>query len=110
MSVWTKRDLLDLKDLSKEEEAYGIITGDNLAQVASQTLKNLYAYKRGSEYPVYSPLIGFEKEEIIAIARKIGTYDISVQQSEGCKPPKKPKTGVSFSRFEKILKGTGLLD
>jgi thiamine biosynthesis protein ThiI len=90
--------------LCDENGALGIITGDNLAQVASQTLKNIFAYKTGSKYPGYSPLIAYEKEDTIKIARRIGTYDISISScSDSCIPPKKPKTGVSYNRFQQIL-------
>ena len=95
-------------EIAKQEGALGIITGDNLAQVASQTLKNLYAYRMVSEYPVYSPLISFEKEETIRISRKIGTYDLSIAKAQGCTPPKTPKTGVAPETFNKLLKETGL--
>lgn len=96
-------------EIAKAENALGIITGDNLAQVASQTLKNLYAYRTVSGLPVYSPLISFEKEETVKIAREIGTYEISITKSQGCIPPKNPKTGVKFKNFQKILAETGLL-
>lgn len=95
-------------EIAKKENVLGIITGDNLAQVASQTLKNLYAYRTVSELPVYSPLISFEKEETIKIAKDIGTYEISIQRSPGCIPPKTPRTGVSLKKFTSILKETGL--
>lgn len=91
-------------EIAKQEGALGIITGDNLAQVASQTLKNLFAYRLVSEFPVYSPLISFEKEQTVKIAREIGTYDISVIKTKGCTPPKNPKTGVSMNVFHKLLK------
>lgn len=92
----------------KEEGAWGIITGDNLAQVASQTLKNLLAQRQGSDCPVYSPLIAYEKIETMALARQIGTYDLSIQSVTGCTPPRNPKTGVPFERLLKILEETGL--
>ncbi len=95
-------------EIARQEGALGIITGDNLAQVASQTLKNLFAYRVTSELPVYSPLISFEKEQTIQIAREIGTYDLSIQRAEGCTPPKNPKTGVSPGMFQKVLEETGL--
>ena len=95
-------------EIAREEKAWGLITGDNLAQVASQTLKNLYVYQTASRLPVYSPLIGFEKQETIDLARKIGTYDISILKSQGCTPPAAPKTGVSKKVFQKILRESGL--
>ena len=95
-------------EIAKQVNAEGIITGDNLAQVASQTLKNLFVYTTVSGFPVYSPLISFDKQETIKIAKEIGTYDISIMKSEGCIPPKHPKTGVSLEVFNKILEETGL--
>jgi thiamine biosynthesis protein ThiI len=95
-------------EIAREEKAWGLITGDNLAQVASQTLKNLFSYQTTSGLPVYSPLIGFEKQDTIDLARKIGTYDISVLKSAGCTPPMTPKTGVSKRIFQNVLKESGL--
>ena len=95
-------------EVAREENALGIVTGDNLAQVASQTLKNLYAYQTTSGVPVYSPLIGFEKQETIQLARRIGTFDISITKSEACVPPVSPRTGVSETGFQKILRQSGL--
>jgi len=95
-------------EIAKQEGALGVITGDNLAQVASQTLKNLFAYQMTSEFPVYSPLISFEKEQTVKIAREIGTYELSVIKTKGCTPPKNPKTGVSITAFHKILNELGL--
>ena len=94
--------------LARDEGALGVITGDNLAQVASQTLKNLYASRAAAELPVYSPLIGFEKNETVGLAREIGTYEISIAAAAGCTPPRDPKTGVDRQRLLKILRETGL--
>jgi thiamine biosynthesis protein ThiI len=95
-------------EVARQHGALGLITGDNISQVASQTLKNLYAYRTVSGLPVYSPLIGFDKEETIRLARKIGTYDISVQRADACTPPKTPKTGVNPQAFQRVLQETGL--
>ncbi len=95
-------------EVAAREGALGVITGDNLAQVASQTLKNLYASRSAAEFPVYSPLIAYEKSETMALARKIGTYDISIAASESCTPPRDPKTGVDMARLLKVLDETGL--
>jgi len=92
----------------REEGAFGIITGDNLAQVASQTLKNLMAQRQGSDCPVYSPLIAYEKIETMALARRIGTYELSIESVPGCTPPRNPKTGVSSQRLLEVLEETGL--
>ena len=95
-------------DIAGNEGALGVITGDNLAQVASQTLKNLYASRSAAPFPIYSPLIAYEKSETMALARQIGTYELSIADSEGCTPPRNPKTGVDCERLLKVLKETGL--
>jgi tRNA uracil 4-sulfurtransferase len=95
-------------EVAEREGALGVITGDNLAQVASQTLKNLYASRAAARYPVYSPLIAYEKTETMALARQIGTYDLSIAACEGCTPPRDPKTGVDRARLLRVLKETGL--
>ncbi len=95
-------------EVALREEALGVITGDNLAQVASQTLKNMYASRHAAALPVYSPLIAFEKTETMALAREIGTYEISITEADGCTTPRNPKTGVDFRRLLKILDETGL--
>ncbi|MBF0360064.1 MAG: tRNA 4-thiouridine(8) synthase ThiI [Oligoflexia bacterium] len=71
--------------LAREIEAEALVTGDSIGQVASQTLSNLALIDRGSEISIFRPLIGFNKLEIINLARKIGTFDISViPQDDAC--------------------------
>lgn len=97
-------------EIAKIENAFGIITGDNLAQVASQTLPNLRAQRFFNSFPIYSPLIAFEKTDIIQWARNIGTFDVSIQYEKGCQPPAHPKTSISIDRFLSILQETGLAE
>ncbi len=70
-----------------------IITGENLGQVSSQTLENLVSISFGLKKPVLRPLLGLDKQEIIDLAKKLGTYDISIGP-ETCDVlgPKKPAT------------------
>jgi thiamine biosynthesis protein ThiI len=70
--------------IMEKEGAAGIITGSSIGQVASQTTHNMYAELYGLCIPLYHPLIAFDKNEIIDIARKIGTYDISIRETGGC--------------------------
>lgn len=80
-------------DLAHKVNASGIVTGENLGQVASQTLANLKVLDEISTLPVYRPLIGFEKMEIVALAKKIGTYETSTTPVDGCSVvPTKPAT------------------
>jgi len=62
----------------------GFVTGDSVGQVASQTLENLYAATDASDYPVYRPVIGYDKKEIVELAEKIGTYGISIEKYKDC--------------------------
>jgi thiamine biosynthesis protein ThiI len=66
--------------IAAEENAKALITGDSLGQVASQTLDNINAIYDASSLPLLPPLIGMDKEDIIKIARKIGTYEISIEE------------------------------
>jgi thiamine biosynthesis protein ThiI len=78
---------------AKEHGAKGIVTGESLGQVASQTLDNLIVLDAAAELPVYRPLIGFDKEDTIRIARNIGTFQISIGKAKGCGAvPKGPST------------------
>jgi tRNA uracil 4-sulfurtransferase len=63
--------------IAKEEHAHGIVTGESIGQVASQTTKNLLAIDEASDVPVYRPLVGLDKTESIKKARHIGTYHLS---------------------------------
>ncbi len=78
-----------------------IVMGDSLGQVASQTLKNIRAENTGMEIPIVRPLIGLDKTEIMAIAREIGTFDISISPSVGCTiVPHKVTTAADPERIE----------
>ncbi|MEI7826829.1 MAG: tRNA uracil 4-sulfurtransferase ThiI [Euryarchaeota archaeon] len=63
--------------IAKKERAHGIVTGESIGQVASQTTQNLLAIDQASEVPIYRPLICFDKTESIKLARRIGTYPLS---------------------------------
>jgi tRNA uracil 4-sulfurtransferase len=82
--------------IARERRAHAIITGESLGQVSSQTLRNLRALEGRLELPLLRPLVGMDKEEIIARSRDIGTYDISATVQEYCDiVPDKPATGAS---------------
>jgi tRNA uracil 4-sulfurtransferase len=82
--------------------AKGIITGDSLAQVASQTLQNMQAVSSIARLPIYRPLVGDDKLEIQEIARKIGTYDISAEPFHDCCPMFQPKSPALFATPEAL--------
>lgn len=70
--------------IAEETECLGLITGESIGQVASQTMSSLIATNEVCRLPVYRPLIGFDKEEIVAVAKKIGTFETSIQPYEDC--------------------------
>lgn len=79
--------------IAHKEKALAIIDGNSLGQVASQTLPNVLATRYSTSMPVLSPLIGLDKVEIENIAKKIGTYDISILPDSGCSAvPRYPET------------------
>jgi tRNA uracil 4-sulfurtransferase len=91
-----------------DEGAKGIVTGESLGQVASQTLDNLLVLDDAADLPVYRPLIGLDKEEITRIARAIGTFGPSTRPVEGCRAvPKKPSTSADLGRIREIEAGLG---
>jgi len=70
--------------IAKEHGHKAIVTGDNLSQVASQTLENLSVLDNASDLPIFRPLLTYDKREIIALARQIGTYELSIQPYKDC--------------------------
>jgi len=84
--------------VADETRAEALVTGEALGQVSSQTLTNLATIDRAVEIPVLRPLLGFNKEEIVAAAGRIGTQDISATVAEYCAiVPRKPATAASAS-------------
>ena len=70
--------------IARESDCLGLITGESIGQVASQTMQSLAATDEVCELPVYRPLIGFDKQDIVNIAEKINTYETSIQPFEDC--------------------------
>ncbi len=88
-----------------------LFTGESLGQVASQTLENIVAINAVTNIPVLRPLIGFDKEEIIDIARKINSYPISIRPFEDCCTlfvPRHPVTRPQLRELEKAEKNISL--
>ena len=80
-----RRAMLQLAEkIRSQEKAKGFVTGDSVGQVASQTLENLRVIHSAASYPVLSPLIGLDKQEIINLAHDIGTYQYSILPYSDC--------------------------
>ncbi len=91
--------------IAYKNKAKFLVVGDSLSQVASQTIENLESTYHGAEKHILSPLIGMNKREIIAISKKIGTYDISVQPYGDCCSyflPKHPMLRATKEMLKKI--------
>lgn len=102
--VVCKRRMYRLAEsVAKDVGARGIVTGESLGQVASQTLDNLFVLDSAASMPVYRPLIGFDKVEAEKIAREIGTFEPSILPAEGCRAvPFKPATRARMERVRRI--------
>jgi thiamine biosynthesis protein ThiI len=95
-------------EIAKKVGAHGIVTGSSLGQVASQTSDNLMLEHFMIDFPIYHPLIGLDKNEIVEIARKIGTYDISIRPASCCKAV--PPYPSIHGRMEEIARIESELD
>jgi thiamine biosynthesis protein ThiI len=90
--------------IAEEMGASALVTGDSLGQVASQTLKNLEAISYGIQKPILRPLIGFDKTEIMEMARSIGTYEASIHEAHACPfLPRNPLTQANMIKFRALL-------
>ena len=70
--------------IASETGCLGLITGESIGQVASQTMNSLAATNEVCQMPVYRPLIGFDKQEIVEVANRIGSYETSILPYEDC--------------------------
>lgn len=70
--------------IAEKQKCLGLITGESIGQVASQTVQSLAATNEVCDMPVFRPVIGFDKQEIVDIAEKIGTFETSIQPFEDC--------------------------
>ena len=110
LTIFMKRAMTRIACILGERDgALAVITGDSVGQVASQTMQGLHAISSVATMPILRPLAGFDKQEIIDIAVKIGTFDISTRPYEDCctifvdkHPETKPKTTV-IERIESHL-------
>ena len=89
--------------IAKEQECGALITGESVGQVASQTIPAIACTDAVAELPVFRPVIGMDKEEIIAIARRIDTFETSIQPYEDCCTvftPRHPRTRPRIAEIE----------
>lgn len=99
--------------IAEQEGALAIVTGDSLGQVASQTLPSMNVIGRATELPLLRPLVMSDKNDIIATAKEIGTYDLSILPYEDCCTlfvPKSPTTNPNLRIIERTEAGLSHLD
>lgn len=95
-TIIMRRFMMQISErIAREKNCGALITGESLGQVASQTIGAIGCTDEACRLPVFRPLIGMDKEEIIEISRKIDTFDISIEPFEDCCTvftPKHPRT------------------
>lgn len=116
MTIMRRIMLQIAEKVSVERKALALATGESLGQVASQTLDSMHTINEVTNYPVLRPLLAMDKLEIMDIAKKIDTYDISIRPYEDCctifspaNPTTKPKRD-KVARFESRFDFTDLIN
>ncbi|GEP84321.1 thiamine biosynthesis protein ThiI [Staphylococcus piscifermentans] len=107
----TRRMMMRIADkVVHQIGADAIVNGENLGQVASQTLKSMYAINHVTTTPVLRPLLTLDKEDIVIKAKEYGTFETSIQPFEDCCTIFTPKNPVTEPDFEKVEKYEGVFD
>jgi tRNA uracil 4-sulfurtransferase len=96
--------------IARNGRSLGLVTGDSLAQVASQTLHNMAAVGDATRMPIYRPLVGEDKLDILEYAGKIGTHDISAEPFHDCCPIFLPRNPALHASAEELAKAETALD
>lgn len=110
-TILTRRFMMKIADrIAAQQRALALITGESLGQVASQTLESIYVTDSCVNLPVFRPLLGMDKVEIIDIARRIDTYELSILPYEDCCTLFLPEHPETKPRLDKILQSEAHLD
>lgn len=105
LTIIMRRYMMKIAEaFAKKDGSMGLITGESIGQVASQTIQSLVCTDAAATMPVFRPLIGFDKQDIIDLSLKIGTYDTSIQPFEDCCTIFVAKHPVTKPRLDVILK------
>ena len=105
LTIIMRRFMMKIAErFAKKDGSMGLITGESIGQVASQTIQSLVCTDEAADMPVFRPLIGFDKQDIIDLSLKIGTYDTSIQPFEDCCTIFVAKHPVTKPRLDIILK------
>lgn len=98
------------EELARREQCWGLVTGDSLGQVASQTPENLSVVEEAAGLPILRPLIGMDKLEITEDAKRIGTYETSIEPDQDCCKLFTPPHPSTKTRLEELLNVERALD
>jgi thiamine biosynthesis protein ThiI len=96
--------------VARREKAEALVTGEALGQVASQTLRNIRVINAVSSLPILRPLSGTDKEDIMEIARRIGTHDLSKEPYDDCCSFLAPRRPATWAGFEQVAEAEAKLD
>lgn len=111
LTILMRRFMMKIAEsIAIKEGSKALITGESIGQVASQTLESLVATNDAVEMPVFRPLIGFDKIEIMDLARKIDTYDTSILPYEDCCTIFVPRHPVTHPKLEAVRRSEKLVD
>lgn len=111
MTILSRRFMMRIAErIANFHQMNALITGENLGQVASQTIYGLNVTNQSVDLPVFRPLIGFDKVDIIEIAKDIETYETSIMPFEDCCTVFLPKHPVTRPKVEDIIKSEEALD
>jgi len=114
LTILMRRAMMRLAGrIAAETGALALITGESVGQVASQTLESLLVTNAAASLPVLRPLITYDKTEIMELARRIGTYEISIRPYQDCCAlfvPRHPKTRPRLAAVERVEAGLELAD
>lgn len=98
------------EELARREGVWALLTGENLGQVASQTLESLYVIGRATSLLVLRPLLSWDKVETVELAKRIGTYEVSIQPFEDCCSLFVPRHPATRPRLEEVEEAESRLD
>jgi thiamine biosynthesis protein ThiI len=98
------------EEVAGEERSLALATGESIGQVASQTVENIAVIDGAARLPILRPLIGMDKDEIVAQAEEIGTFETSIVPDEDCCQLFVPRHPATRARLKEVLAEEGSLD
>ena len=110
-TVLMRRSMMRIAErLARKYGCSALVTGESLGQVASQTMQAIYCTDAAAAMPVFRPLIGMDKMEVVAVARRIGTFDTSILPYEDCCTVFTPKHPRTRPQLHEILEQEAKVD